>query len=46
MDGYHANGTLGLDPLDTLNQTTGNASSTDRGGLLEAQGRAAKTVLF
>jgi hypothetical protein len=46
MDGHHPNGALGLDPLDTLNQTTGNASSTNRDGMLEAQGRAAKTVLF
>lgn len=29
LDGYHANGTLGLDPLDTLNQTIGNASAMD-----------------
>jgi hypothetical protein len=46
MDGYHDNGALGLDPLDRLNQTTRNAQATDRGGMLEAQVRAAKAVLF
>jgi hypothetical protein len=24
MDGYHAHGALGLDPLDWLNEATGN----------------------
>jgi len=46
MDGHHANGALGLDPLDTLDQTARNAQTADRGGVLEAQGRAAKAVLL
>ena len=46
MDGDHTNGALGLDPLDRLNQTTGNAQATDRDGIVEAQGWRSKTMLF
>ena len=46
MDGYHPNGALGLDSLDRLNQTAGDAEATDRKGMRDAQGRKAKTMLF
>ncbi len=46
MAGYHADGALGLDPLDKIYQTVSNAKAADRGNLLETQGRAAKAVLF
>jgi hypothetical protein len=37
---------LGLDPLDTLDQTIGNTQATDRDGIVKAQGRRSKTMLF
>lgn len=46
MDGDHAHGALGLDPLDRLNQTIRNTQATDRDGLVKAQGRRSKTMLF
>jgi hypothetical protein len=46
MDADHAGRALGLDPLDKLNQTIGNTQATDRGGIVEAQGRRSKTMLF
>ena len=39
-------GALGLDPLDPLNQTSGHTQATDRGGIVKAQGRRSKTLLF
>jgi hypothetical protein len=46
MDGMHDNCTLGLDPLDKRNCPPRNAQATDRGSILEAQVRNAKTMLF
>ena len=39
-------GALGLDPLDRLNQTIRNTQATDRDGIVKAQGRRSKTMLF
>ena len=46
VDGDHAHGALGLDPLDTLDQTTRNAQAADRGGALEAYSGRPKALLF
>ena len=46
LDGDHAAGALGLDPLDKLGQTTGNAQSPDRERLRDARGRKAQALLL
>jgi hypothetical protein len=46
VDGHHANGALGMDPLDSVDQRSGNPQAEDRGVGLEARKRMAKAVLF
>ena len=46
LDEYYAKRTLGLDPLDKLNQTTGNASTTDRGGTLKLKAGERRPCCF
>ncbi|MGA7194916.1 MAG: hypothetical protein WBW94_14920 [Anaerolineales bacterium] len=46
MDEDHANGPLGLAPLDTRDQQSGNAQPAHRGSIIETQGWRTKTVLL
>src|SRR5262245_44029635 len=46
MDGYHAGGALGLDPLDRLNQKPGHTRDPDRKDALETQIRKAGGLLL
>jgi hypothetical protein len=46
MEGHHAPGGLGLDPLDRLNQEPGHARDPDRKDAFETQIGKAGGLLF